>query len=166
MKIEATTKPKHVRTMKRRNGTIVCYYRRPGCVAVPLPLPIGSPEFNQAYKEAEAQTVFLVKRRRTSGLHPASAGRLAGAIKDTMADCGVYLLLRAGRVVYVGTSKNCGARIADHRASGRDFDRAYYIFAEDGDRDRLEAILIRQLAPEGNKRNRAPHSLKPSVARA
>jgi hypothetical protein len=158
-------KPKYVHTMYRKDGRKVCYYRRPGCAAIPLPITIGSREFQDAYDAAVEQTKVNINRRRNAGLAPSAAARMREAVIGTMADSGVYLLVRRGRVTYVGTSKNCGGRIAEHRQNGRQFDKAFYIFAEGTEREWLEALLIRQLDPEENKRQTKPYTRAPSVRR-
>lgn len=159
-------KPKYVHVMYRKNGQKVCYYRRPGCVAVPLPITIGSREFNEAYREAVAATALLVKRSRNTTLHPLSHRHLSEAVIKTMAESGVYLLIDKGKVVYVGTSQDCGARIAKQRQNGRRFEQAFYIFAEESQREWLERLLIRQLDPEGNRRGRVPRTRgAPSASR-
>jgi hypothetical protein len=158
-------KPKHVHTMYRKDGRKVCYYRRPGCAAIPLPITVGSREFAAAYKTAVEQTQAAIEQRRAASLAPSSIARVREAVIGTMADSGVYLLIREGRVTYVGTSRNCGDRIAKHRQNGRPFDKAFYIFAEGSEREWLEALLIRQLMPPENKRQTKPHTRRPSVRR-
>src|SRR5262249_45267305 len=45
---------RHVNTFADRHGRLRIYYRPPGCKAVPLPGPVGSPEFMEAYNAAIA----------------------------------------------------------------------------------------------------------------
>lgn len=64
--------------------------------------------------------------------------------------CGVYLLLTAGVVVYVGRSTALKARLRTHRASGRDFDEVRVIPCDAETAGWLEAELIRTLQPSQN----------------
>jgi hypothetical protein len=70
---------------------------------------------------------------------------------DTTPLVGVYLLMRKGKVVYIGSSLNMPDRVADHRTNGRPFDQAVYIVTRANQRKRLEAILIRAIKPAQNK---------------
>ncbi len=65
----------------------------------------------------------------------------------------VYLLLASTEVVYVGCTEHAVERVAAHRLSGRPFDDAHY-FTQPTLRDArdLEAVLIDQHRPVGNKR--------------
>lgn len=74
---------------------------------------------------------------------------LAAAIPTALAS-GVYFLIRAGEVVYVGQSVDVLHRIARHRREGRAFDAFSYIECPAGDMDRLEALYIKAFVPEGN----------------
>jgi integrase len=46
---------RHVNKFTDRHGRVRIYFRPPGCKAVPLPGPIGSPEFIEAYNSAIAE---------------------------------------------------------------------------------------------------------------
>lgn len=60
---------------------------------------------------------------------------------------GVYLLVREGRVVYVGQSKNPLSRIGQHSRSFA-FDRVLFISEpNDSERTAIEAALVRRLDP-------------------
>src|SRR5215467_754585 len=76
-------------------------------------------------------------------------------VAETTARPGVYLLILAGEVVYVGTSRNMPARVAGHRINGRPFDEVFYIDAKEEDRRTLESLLIRSIRPPQN-RNGSP----------
>ena len=145
---------KHVSAFKDRHGRERAYYRKPGCVAICLPTPVGSPEFLEAYEAAVAASP-PDKPKLPPGAKW-SGRRLAANIAGGMADSGVYLLLRRGRVVYVGSSANCANRIGQHKTNGRAFDKAFYIFADAGERENLERTLIRAIQPEQNKTWRFP----------
>lgn len=145
---------KYVSKFTDRHGHERAYFRRPGCVSVPLPTPIGGPEFLAAYDEALADTGHNTKPPKAAG-RDWSGRRLAMNVRETMADTGVYLLTLKGRVVYVGSSKNCAERIAQHRKNGRYFEKAFYIFAEESERIQLERALILAIAPEQNSTYRA-----------
>ncbi len=148
---------RYVSTFCDRHGHHRAYFKRPGYHTTTLPVPVGSAEFLGAYEKAllavpddardvKQASVAVIKRQREW-----SGRRLQAYISNLMGDSGVYLLLRQGRVVYVGSSRNCAQRIKDHRTAGRPFDKAFYIYAEEAERAALEVVLIRQLAPEQNK---------------
>ena len=46
-------------------------------------------------------------------------------------------------------------RVAEHRRNGRPFDEAHYIATKVDERERLEAILIRQMHPSQKTAHRA-----------
>src|SRR5262245_8155500 len=48
----ARVRLRHVNTFTDRHGRLRIYYRPPGCKATPLPGPVGSPEFMEAYNAA------------------------------------------------------------------------------------------------------------------
>jgi hypothetical protein len=50
-------KPDFVHGPFRARGRLYCYFRKPGCKNVPLPLPVGSAEFWAAYQAALAGIV-------------------------------------------------------------------------------------------------------------
>jgi hypothetical protein len=64
---------------------------------------------------------------------------------------GVYLLLIAGQVVYVGRSVDLLSRLAEHRRSGRPFDETRVIPCDLERSIWLERELIRTLDPEQNR---------------
>lgn len=65
----------------------------------------------------------------------------------------VYLLLLDGVVVYIGCTEHPIARVAAHRQDGRVFDDAHYFTQPTlHDARDLEAVLINQHRPAGNKR--------------
>lgn len=66
---------------------------------------------------------------------------------------GVYFLVQAERVVYIGQSVNILARIAQHRAS-KDFDRFAFVPCEREDLDALESLYIHFIKPPLNGRHR------------
>ncbi|MGF6837098.1 hypothetical protein QF001_000965 [Paraburkholderia youngii] len=65
--------------------------------------------------------------------------------------CGVYLLLREGRVVYVGKSINCHGRIGTHFSErGKKFDAYHIIECAQKDLDRIETQYIAKFMPRYN----------------
>ena len=66
----ATIKLRHINRFTDRHGAVRIYFRPPGCKAIALPGPIGSPEFMDAYNEAVTQPFSKV------GI-PLKAGSLA-----------------------------------------------------------------------------------------
>jgi integrase len=63
----------HVNGWTDRHGRKRIYFRRPGCKAIPLPGPVGSPAFMEAYNSALVSTEPLPK----VGLGTAKAGTFA-----------------------------------------------------------------------------------------
>jgi hypothetical protein len=63
--------------------------------------------------------------------------------------CGVYFLIKAGRVVYVGQSVNVYGRIYQHLV-GKDFDSFAYVPCETESLDILESLYIHVLRPPLN----------------
>lgn len=63
---------------------------------------------------------------------------------------GIYFLCVADRVVYVGQSVCPAARVAQHLASGKVFDRAFVYPCLPEHLNLLEGFLIRSLDPEHN----------------
>jgi len=64
--------------------------------------------------------------------------------------CGVYFLIRGGRVVYVGQSVNVLRRISEHMKGGARFDSFAFSPCGQNEMDRLEATYIRALFPDEN----------------
>lgn len=63
--------------------------------------------------------------------------------------CGVYFLVKDGRVVYVGQSVNIVARLGTHLKQ-KDFDSSCYIAAGPHELDFIESFYIHLLRPELN----------------
>lgn len=68
----------------------------------------------------------------------------------TVKPSGVYFLMRAREVVYVGQSVDVLHRIARHRREGKVFDAFSYIECDECDLDRLETLYIRAFVPREN----------------
>lgn len=64
---------------------------------------------------------------------------------------GVYFLLLNDEIVYIGTSRNVHGRVAEHRANGRPFDKAFFVEASGDDREMLERALIKAITPSQNR---------------
>lgn len=66
--------------------------------------------------------------------------------------CGVYFLLRAGRIVYVGQSIDVMRRVSDHqKAPPCEFDGVAFQNVAQPDLARVEAFFIWRFDPEGNR---------------
>jgi hypothetical protein len=63
---------------------------------------------------------------------------------------GIYFLIRAGRVVYVGQSVNVFRRLSEHIKNGFKFDAFTISLCDPKDLDRLESTYIRAIFPEDN----------------
>lgn len=75
-----------------------------------------------------------------SGLRNISAEAMLG---------GVYFLIRAGELQYIGQSKNVASRISSHQGV-IDFDSVFVLECAAGDRDSVEGALIRAFQPPLN----------------
>jgi hypothetical protein len=64
---------------------------------------------------------------------------------------GVYFLFRKGALEYIGRSKNCYARIEEHRRNGREFDYASVMALPEADMAWVEAELIRAMETRKNR---------------
>ena len=135
-------KPAYVHRFVDRHGTPRLYFRRKGYRA-PLPGPLGSSRFLRAYAAALEAPVITPSTR--------PGGVIA---KHNHPLIGVYLLIRKGRIVYVGSSLTMPKRVAEHRTNGRVFDQAFYIATTAKQRETLERILIRELGPAQNRGHR------------
>lgn len=82
-----------------------------------------------------------------------STGAIAVALLSPLLDmCGIYFLVRAGVVVYVGQSNYTLNRIATHsRDAEKDFDSVWFMQCGQSQLDALERYWIRVLDPELNK---------------
>jgi hypothetical protein len=94
---------------------------------------------------ARLQSVYFERVGRTAANH---AGIVAAAFPID-AKCGIYFLVRGGRVVYVGQSVNIMARLATH-VKQKDFDAACYLDAAPEELDFIESFYIHALQPELN----------------
>ncbi len=71
--------------------------------------------------------------------------------------CGVYFLVDAEEVVYVGQSVSVHGRVSDHIGDGvKRFDRALAIHVPPEDLDATENAFIRALKPRYNRRSTKP----------
>jgi len=84
--------------------------------------------------------------------------------------CGVYFLVHAGAVVYVGQSINVYARVHSHRQEGfKVFDSFAFTPCEREELDMLESLYIHALCPSGQGRSThgnlaAPYSMRQMIA--
>jgi hypothetical protein len=131
----------YVNSFVDRHGRVRNYFRRKG-QRIALPGRLGSPEFMLAYTAAlsEPPGGGVVTRRAENPNVPL---------------IGVYLLLRKGRITYIGSSINMPVRVANHRANGRQFDQAFYIATTADQREALEQVLIKTVNPTENRMHRS-----------
>jgi hypothetical protein len=84
--------------------------------------------------------------------------------------CGVYFLVHAGAVVYVGQSINVYARVHSHRQEGRkSFDSFAFTPCEKEELDMLESLYIHAMCPSEQGRSThgnltAPYSMRQMIA--
>jgi hypothetical protein len=74
---------------------------------------------------------------------------IASGIPKTVI-CGVYFLIRKGRIVYVGQSKNALRRIARHVDDGKEFDHFAIAPCGEHELDEQERTYILALYPDDN----------------
>jgi hypothetical protein len=134
-------------------GKVRHYYRRRGYSRIALP-DINGPEFASAYAAAVSEPRAVPLSARRGAVERGSAQPLIG----------VYLLLRNGRIVYVGSSLDMPKRVAAHRSNGRPFDKAFYIATTAKERVALERVLIRIIDPAQNCMGRIEQSENTSVS--
>lgn len=92
----------------------------------------------------------LIKKRASAASSPGQPEETTSQRRRPAIRCGVYLLLSAGRTVYVGRSTELVTRIATHRRSGREFDEVRIIPCDRQTSVWLERELIRVLRPSQN----------------
>lgn len=64
--------------------------------------------------------------------------------------CGVYFLIRASSITYVGKTTSLLQRLHKHHRSGRKFDSFSFIACSPEHLDELESIYIALLLPQEN----------------
>jgi hypothetical protein len=104
-----------------------------------------APASPHAWLEQNWQRVVVDHATMVQRSLPASAVDWAPNI------AGVYFLIQAGEVVYVGKSKEIACRLAAHQRSGRQFDRFWLMYGlADGMLDAVESLYIDAIRPVGN----------------
>ncbi|KAA1013048.1 GIY-YIG nuclease family protein [Paraburkholderia panacisoli] len=80
-----------------------------------------------------------------------SAEHIAGLAQSVKKTCGVYVLMRAGEIVYVGQSINCNLRIGSHlNDAGKMFDSYFVIECPEDNLNEVEARYIAKFGPKHN----------------
>jgi hypothetical protein len=87
---------------------------------------------------------------RFGGLAAMSAEEIAGKASVTLRESGVYFLLLAGRIIYIGKSLDVWRRIKDHSAKRVMFDAYCWQPCPPGKLDELEAFCIKKFRPSLN----------------
>jgi hypothetical protein len=141
--IDHTGKPRH-------------YFRRKGFPRATLPGLPWSSEFMEAYSNALAMAGLPQPTALMPSTLPGGVVAKRGVDPNIVQPLiGVYLLMRKGIIVYVGSSLNMPKRVADHRGNGRPFDQVFYIATKANQREALERTLIRAVNPLQNKAHRS-----------
>lgn len=135
---------KYLQVWIDRHGRERRYFRRDG-KSIPLPSP-NSSQFQKAYDAAMNGNPVLL-----SGKRPIKRKRYEKATDPIAPLVGVYLLFRAGRLVYIGSSLDMPKRVASHDANGRPFDEVHYIETSPSKREDVERELIRAFQPPQNR---------------
>src|SRR5262249_55186972 len=129
---------RYVQSFVDSEGTVRHYFRRRGYPRTTLPNVMGTPEFILTYTAALNKPPLVPASSLSSGVRVRRGWK-----PDTVQPLiGVYLLLRKGKVVYVGSSLNMPQRVADHQKNGRPFDQAFFIATKANQREALEQVLI------------------------
>lgn len=82
----------------------------------------------------------------------ANETQIIAAARSFENQSGIYFLVKADKVVYVGQSVNVPARVATHRSQGvKDFDAAAFIPAPKSKLDALETLYIALFQCEANR---------------
>jgi hypothetical protein len=141
----------YVKRFKDRHGIDRWYFAYRDFPSVALPGPEGSRQFVEAY-EAARVAVFsgndvksMAEKRRREAVDLEIWGT------RTVPKCGVYLLMQAGAVTYVGSSTDVRSRVMAHRQNGRPFDAVYAMETDEGSRLAIERMLIIALKPAQNR---------------
>jgi hypothetical protein len=87
---------------------------------------------------------------RFGGLASMTAKEVAGRAASMCREAGVYFLVMAGRIVYIGKSLDVWNRIKTHAASGRQFDSYCWQPCAADKLDELERFCIRKFRPTQN----------------
>jgi predicted GIY-YIG superfamily endonuclease len=140
-----TRRFKYVQAWVEKDGRERVRFRRKGYPMIELPGPVGSENFVFALKEASLG-------------RPISSRAVKARTAELPENCGVYLLLLNGKIVYVGASLDMKLRVDNHRSNGRPFDKAFFIRTKPFERYWLEKLLIAAVKP---KQNRAERLLSP-----
>lgn len=115
-----------------RNGNIR-YYDARGKALAEGEIPVYAARTNRRYHALTLSPTEIVRRSLP-------ADHLSG----------VYFLLKADEVVYVGQSVNMYRRVEAHRLQGKDFDRVTYLPAREEVLRELEMVYIHLYRPAQN----------------
>jgi excinuclease UvrABC nuclease subunit len=103
-----------------------------------------------------------VMRRVKQLWHPTAADRADQEAEANAPAPGVYKLFRRDRMIYVGQSRDVHARVKQHKANGRAYDRYDWEEIRDPvERTRVERELIEEYQPIENVK----HTLRYSIPR-
>jgi hypothetical protein len=141
------TQYRYLQAFVDKSGKPHVYFRRRGYPRIRLPDQVSSPEFALAYAAAIREEPMPPASSLLGGII-ARPDRNPNAVQPLI---GVYLLMRKGKVVYIGSSLNMPRRVADHRTNGRPFDKAFYIATTPREREALERVLIAAIRPLQNR---------------
>jgi len=103
-----------------------------------------------AHLEEDLASIFPRRVLEAIAAAPVCHADILGGAIPAPDICGVYFLIRAGEIVYVGKSQNVLLRLAKHRNNGKKFD-AYNVFhCKQEELDRYERLYITALMPIEN----------------
>ncbi len=146
--------PVNVRARTKPTGELLYYYEMRGGRRIRLgadrdfavrfaeQATSDSRPFNESVKHAE----------RKFGVRLIPVGLIIAQARIFEGNCGVYFLIRAGTIVYVGRSRNVPRRIEQHAQRAKvQFDAYHMIACSHAQSVILERAYIEALDPIGNK---------------
>jgi len=112
-------------------------------------LEVRKSELEEQVYSAERLTKIMGSSKALTGATMLTEDEIVNG-SDVLADCcGVYFLIRLGKVVYVGQSVNVHSRISGHVGSKK-FDKFAYVQCKRSALDVIESLYIHVLRPPLN----------------
>lgn len=108
-------------------------------------IPLGN-DLEKALRTAERYRAT----RTTGDYRLLSAVAIVANAKPLSPVCGIYFLVLAGEVVYVGQSLDIEDRVREHKTAGKVFDAYHAVACHPEDMRGLEAAYIATLCPRLN----------------
>lgn len=150
---------RYVQSFRDRHGHPRHYFRRRGFGA-PLPGAPGDDAFMTEYLRllSDPEGAWSRARKPAFKRAPKPPRLLTEELIASLAvpwarkNCGIYFLLREGRVIYVGRSRNVYFRVLKHKH--RQFQAWHWLPCAESDLERLERAYLDLLLPALNRDDR------------